>query len=176
MGPGTVLKIWKEGDEKRPACEGYNCECNNPADVTIQGETDSFGFETIDLCSNCKKKMESEGKDAKAEFLKENSEIAPDGKVWLSVADVNDGSDWWVSYSKDKANVLWDRQQADSRYASRGGLYRPSLELVDENYAKAVYDRWCDRFNEEEYEPNDDDDDWEDEDWDDDDDYYDDEE
>ena len=162
MGPGTVLKIWAEGDENRPCCEGYNCECNNLADVTIQGETDSFGFETINLCKSCREKMESEGKDAKAEFLKENSEMAPDGSVWLSVADLNDGSDWWMSYAKNKAEVLWDRQQADSRYGSHGGLFRPSLELVSEIHAKSVYERWCHRFEEDLYDVQSSDDDWDD--------------
>ena len=87
-GPGTIRKTYNPDDA--PGCEGYNCDCQNPAKYQIQGETDSFGFETFDLCEECYQKMLSEGEDRKEKFLEENRELAPEGKVWLSVADVNE--------------------------------------------------------------------------------------
>jgi hypothetical protein len=40
---------------------GQSCEsCENMAELAVRGETDSFGYETIYLCSSCHKKMEAE--------------------------------------------------------------------------------------------------------------------
>ena len=54
MGPGTILKRYTEQDA--PICEGYNCDCERPATVSIQGETDSFGYEILDFCDECYEK------------------------------------------------------------------------------------------------------------------------
>lgn len=48
-------------------------ECTEPATVRIQGETDSFGCEMIDLCAACRKK-ELE--------LEKTSEALPDKCDW----------------------------------------------------------------------------------------------
>ena len=46
--PGSVHKVPEE-----MVCDGYNVECVLPATIRIQGETDSFGSEMMDLCSAC---------------------------------------------------------------------------------------------------------------------------
>jgi len=56
--PGHTVKC---GDGY--TCEGWNCECSNPATYRIQGETDSFGCEYIYLCDGCKKIMDTPDPD-----------------------------------------------------------------------------------------------------------------
>ena len=46
--PGSKHKV-PEG----AICDGYNVECTNVAIIRIQGETDSWGSEMMDLCSSC---------------------------------------------------------------------------------------------------------------------------
>ena len=151
MGPGTILKRWKDGDASAPACEGYNCECNRAAVVEIQGETDSFGYETFCLCAECYQLMLDGEKSSKDKFLEENRCLAPEGQVWLGTGDANDGFDWWYAYSQDKAKVLWDKNQTDSRWGSHGGLYRPYIRLVSIEEAKTVAERHAHRWEEDDY-------------------------
>lgn len=48
--------------------DGMNCDsCENPATVRIQGETDSFGCEMIDLCESCFEK-EKEADKAQEDY------------------------------------------------------------------------------------------------------------
>ena len=159
MGPGTILKTFKP--ENNIGCEGYNCECENLAVYEIQGETDSFGYETMCLCQKCYEAMTCSDHDEKQKYIEENTEMAPDGKVWLCVADYNDGSDWWYTYHKNKAEVEWKKQREDARVGSHGGLYGASIVLVDKERAESVADKWLHRWDDEfdDYESYEDDDD-----------------
>ena len=65
---------YDENSEKAPHCEGYNCDCENLVTVTIQGETDSFGFETIDFCESCYNKMLAESKAEEQKLREDDTE------------------------------------------------------------------------------------------------------
>ena len=52
-GPNRYLPGHKSIPPEGMMCDGYNCECSNPAVVRVQGETDSWGSEISDYCQKC---------------------------------------------------------------------------------------------------------------------------
>jgi hypothetical protein len=73
--PGRVIRRF-EDPATAPLCEGYNCDCEKPSVVEIQGETDSFGYESLFFCHECWQKMLKGEEDYEEEILSEEHDIS----------------------------------------------------------------------------------------------------
>ena len=143
-----ILKRYTESDEA--LCEGYSdYDCTYKADVQIQGETDSFGYETIDLCESCLQNMRADEEADEDRILEENHEEAPDGQLWLFTASYQDDYDWCCFYSVNKGLAVREKKREEERSAKHGGLYNPQIRLVPRETAIAVKQRYDNRWNEE---------------------------
>ena len=143
--PGRVLRRYDGNSENVPLCEGYNCDCENLAVVTIQGETDSFGFETLDFCESCYNKMLADCEKHEQELREENNEIAPEGYRWIFTATRQDDTDWYCKVSKNKADCAVAQERAELNAAYRGGLYNEQIRLVTEAEALSVLHEFAHR-------------------------------
>jgi hypothetical protein len=108
--------------------KGMTCdECTNPATVRIQGETDSFGCEMIDLCDECRRK--------EIEYSRSEEGQAKE-REWRT------GSCEWC---KNHVTDLRDARDYDEGMSGR--VYRvcgPCVKRVNDEAAAelALYDDW----------------------------------
>jgi len=145
-----VVRILKHyADNTATVCEGYKCDCTNKAVFCIRGETDSFGFERIDLCEDCHSKLVQSIEQEEDEIRRDHDEPAPDGMLWLFTANYQDDSDWCCKIGNNKGKVMVAINRCEDRAARHGGLYDPKLRLVPKTEALINLDRYNQRWNEE---------------------------
>jgi hypothetical protein len=147
--PGRIIRRFEDA-ETAPQCYGFNCDCEKPAVVEIQGETDSFGYESECFCEECYQALLQCKEEHEESILEEEHDIAPDGMLWLFTADRQDGADWYCESNKDRAKCVLYQDWAEENSASCGGLYEPKIELVPEDKALRVEKNFRHRWDEEE--------------------------
>ncbi|MFH1631873.1 MAG: hypothetical protein ABIA47_02515 [bacterium] len=122
-GPVTTLPGSSAPLPVSQMCDGYNCRCDKPATRRIQGETDSFGAEFMDLCDDCYRKYRADTPwyhDATCDWCKsEHQSIVP-------TRDIDEGSHGPVYYVCSKCKAKQDA----------------AIERELEQYDNCYYDQW----------------------------------
>lgn len=116
------------------------CEEQRQAVVVVQGETDSFGWEPVLVCSPCLKKMRGEVDEYEAALDVEDREPKP-GHLFL-VSECNnadDGRTYVASFQSYRAARAYYRR-CEAQAAARAGLYPNNgvREVPEEQASRAV--------------------------------------
>jgi hypothetical protein len=103
-------------------------DCDAPATVRVQGETDSFGSEQHDLCAACARKMRSEDNDTSGwcDWCKAEAEK----RIWTR--DYDEGSGGPVYHV---CRPCYDRQQQ---------AIREELDRYEDEYGYGLEDGYED--------------------------------
>ena len=127
---GNVIRI---GGNSTMVVAASPCEsdCSRMADVIIQGETDSFGFEPICLCQQCADRIKNEEKTYK-EALDIEDRAPSAGHLFLVSTCTNyDRYDWCQSFTSfRKASAFLRRCETMAEPFS--GLYPQESRVVKE--------------------------------------------
>jgi hypothetical protein len=113
-------KVIHWGGGIKETVEPQQCEfCDKPAELVVQGETDSFGFETIHLCSACNNadKEESEAHEQALDIEDKKGRF-----VVSATTNIDSKYDWNMNFQSRRAAVAFLRH-IEKVAEPYGGLY-----------------------------------------------------